>query len=55
MQAINLDSLTGREKSAVLLIALGHDISADIFKHLTEEEIEQLTLEITNMRRVEPS
>lgn len=47
-------SLTGKEKAAILLITLGPEKSADIFKHLGEEEIEELTLEIANMRMVSP-
>jgi len=46
------DSLTGKEKAAILLVSLGPDISARIFKHLNEEEIEELTLEIANMQKV---
>lgn len=46
--------LTGREKAAILLISLGPDKSAKIFKHLQEEEIEELTLEIANMRKITP-
>ncbi|MGI6778754.1 MAG: flagellar motor switch protein FliG [Acetivibrionales bacterium] len=45
---------TGREKAAMLLITLGPERSAEIFKHLKEEEIEQLTLEIANIRSVTP-
>jgi len=45
---------TGREKAAMLLISLGPEKSAEIFKHLKEEEIEQLTLEIANIRSVTP-
>ena len=45
---------TGREKAAMLLISLGPERSAEIFKHLKEEEIEQLTLEIANIRAVTP-
>lgn len=48
------DELTGKEKAAVLLITLGPEKSAQIFKHLSEEEIEELTLEIANMRKVSP-
>ncbi|MCG8539822.1 MAG: flagellar motor switch protein FliG [Clostridia bacterium] len=44
--------LTGREKAAILLISLGPDKSAKIFKHLQDDEIEELTLEIANMRKV---
>lgn len=46
--------LSPKEKAAVLLICLGRDYSAELYKHLTEEEISQLTLSITTMRRVEP-
>ncbi|MFA9558087.1 flagellar motor switch protein FliG [Evansella sp. AB-rgal1] len=46
--------LTGREKAAILLISLGPDVSAQVYKHLTEEEIEKLTLEIAGVRKVEP-
>jgi flagellar motor switch protein FliG len=45
---------TGREKAAILLITLGPERSAQIFKHLKEDEIEQLTLEIANIRSVSP-
>lgn len=45
---------TGREKAAMLLITLGPERSAQIFKHLKEDEIEQLTLEIANIRSVTP-
>ncbi|BBH20876.1 flagellar motor switch protein FliG [Paenibacillus baekrokdamisoli] len=44
---------SGRQKAALLLIALGPEVSAQIFKHLREEEIEQLTLEIANVRKVD--
>jgi flagellar motor switch protein FliG len=45
--------LSGREKAAVLLISLGPDVSAQIYKHLSEDEIERLTLEISNVRKVD--
>jgi flagellar motor switch protein FliG len=45
-------ALTGKEKAATLLIALGPEFSADIFKHLKEEEIEELTLEIASIKAV---
>ncbi|MDE3838516.1 flagellar motor switch protein FliG [Bacillus methanolicus] len=46
--------LTGKQKAAILLITLGPDVSASVYKHLTEEEIEKLTLEISGVRKVEP-
>lgn len=45
--------LSGRQKAAILLISLGPEVSAQIFKHLRDEEIEQLTLEIANVRKVD--
>lgn len=36
-----------------MLISLGPEVSAQIFKHLRDEEIEQLTLEIANVRKVD--
>jgi len=44
--------LSGRQKAAILFIALGPELSARVFKHLKEEEIEQLTLEIANARKI---
>ena len=47
-------NLRGIEKAAILLIALGPEKSSMIFKHLKEEEIEELTLQIANTRSVSP-
>jgi len=51
---VSRGDITGREKAAILLISLGPEYSAQIFKHLNNDEIEELTLEIANMRRVSP-
>ncbi len=48
------DDMNGLQKAAILLIALGPEKSATVFKHLKEEEIEELTLEIANTRSVSP-
>ena len=48
----NSNEMIGVQKAAVLLIALGPEKSASIFKHLKEDEIETLTLEIANTRSV---
>ncbi|HHY19713.1 MAG TPA: flagellar motor switch protein FliG [Firmicutes bacterium] len=47
-------SLSGKQKAAILMVTLGPELSANIYKHLREEEIEDLTLEIANVRRVDP-
>ena len=47
--------LTGRQKAAIFLVTLGSEISAEIFKHLREDEIEALTFEIARLETVEPA
>ena len=44
--------ISGVQKAAILLIALGPEKSSQIFKHLKEDEIEELTLEIANTKRI---
>ena len=48
------EEFSGVQKAAILLIALGPERSADLFKHLKEDEIEELTLEIANTRSISP-
>src|SRR5690625_3936828 len=45
--------LTGKQKAAILLISLGPDVSAQVYKHLSEEEIERLSLEISSVQKVD--
>lgn len=54
MSKLSESGITGLQKAAILLIALGPEKSALVFKHLKEEEIEELTLEIANTRSVSP-
>lgn len=46
--------LTGRQKAAIFLVTIGSEISAEIFKHLREDEIETLTFEIVRLETIEP-
>lgn len=46
--------LTGKRKAAIFLVTVGQEIASEIFKHLRDEEIESLTLEIARIDRVEP-
>ncbi|MEW6583719.1 MAG: flagellar motor switch protein FliG [Actinomycetota bacterium] len=41
--------LDGRRKAAILLVSMGPDASAGVFKHLRQEEIDELTLEIASL------
>lgn len=52
MNKLSKSRLTGKQKAAIFLISLGPERSAQIMKNLTEDEIEQLTLEIANVRKV---
>ena len=45
---------SGRQKAAIFLVSIGSDISAEIFKHLREDEIETLTFEIARLETIEP-
>ncbi|MFB6356245.1 MAG: flagellar motor switch protein FliG [bacterium] len=51
---MEVEDLTGMEKTAILLVSLGPDLSAEIFKHLSDKEVEQLSLEIARLEQVEP-
>lgn len=49
-----VSQLTGAQKAAILMVVLGTDVSSEVFKHLREDEIETLTLEIANLPKVTP-
>ncbi|WGK68943.1 flagellar motor switch protein FliG [Candidatus Haliotispira prima] len=46
------EELTGRQKAAIFLVTLGSEISAAIFKHLNQEEVETITFEIARLGNV---
>ncbi len=45
--------LTGRQKAAIFLVTIGSEVSAEIFKHLREDEIETLTFEIARLDAID--
>ncbi len=45
-------SLSGTEKSAVMLMTLGEDQAAEVFKHLNPKEVQQLSMAVSNMRQI---
>ncbi len=45
---------TGIKKAAMMMVALGPEIAADIFKHMSDNEIERLTLEIAGLNKLSP-
>ncbi|HVM32544.1 MAG TPA: flagellar motor switch protein FliG [bacterium] len=46
--------LTGEQKAAALLITLGPELAAKVYQHLKEETVEQVTLQIANLRKISP-
>jgi flagellar motor switch protein FliG len=47
-------NLSGRQKAAIFIIAVGSEVSSEIFKHLREDEIEQITFEIARIDKITP-
>ena len=47
--------ITGRKKAAILLVALGKEGAAEVFKHLSNDMIQQLTVEMGKNCAVEPA
>ncbi|MGM0502031.1 MAG: flagellar motor switch protein FliG [Bacillota bacterium] len=47
------EELSGKQKAAILMVSLGKETSAKIFKNLSDEEIEELTLEIANLDKID--
>ncbi len=48
------EDLSGRQKVAILLMALGEEASAEITKNLAPEDVEAISFEIAKMDRVPP-
>ena len=49
-----MSKLSGTQKAAVLMVALGDDAAANIFKYLEEDEIQIISKEIALTRHVTP-
>ena len=49
-----LEELTPVKRAAIVLVALGREVAADVFKNLSEREVEKLTVEIANLGDVSP-
>jgi len=48
------ETLTSRQKAAVMLMCMGSDAAGHVIRHLAEEEVEALTLEVARLDRVAP-
>ena len=50
----DISDLTGIQRVAVLMIAIGLEPASRIFKELSDTEVEQVTIEIANMNNIAP-
>lgn len=46
--------INGRKKAAIVMVAIGSDYAAKVYKNLKDEEIESLTLEVATLQKLEP-
>ncbi|MFZ7944698.1 flagellar motor switch protein FliG [Neobacillus sp. 19] len=49
-----MEKYTNIQKAAILLLSLGPDVTVQVMKHMEEREIESITTEISNLRKVPP-
>lgn len=50
--ASGIEHLSGLRKCAILLVTLGADVSAEVMRQLSEQEIEDVTVEISKIREL---
>lgn len=48
------EKLSADAKAAVLLVALGPEIAAEVYKFLKEDTLESITLQLANLQRITP-
>ena len=48
------EELTSAKKAAAVIVALGAERASEVYKYLTDEEVEQLSLEIAKLDRLSP-
>ena len=53
--SVGLDSLSGRQKVAVLCLALGSDAAAQITQRLASDEVDAISFEIARMESISPT
>lgn len=55
VKEITTKKLTGKQKAAILLMSMDVDVSAKVFQELDMKEVEQIAVEITNLKDLPPS
>jgi flagellar motor switch protein FliG len=54
MAKAKTSSVSNREKIAILMVVLGNDVAAEVYKQLDDTSIELITLEIANLKKITP-
>lgn len=54
MSLAKSNELTGKQKAAIFLLAVGAEVSSDVMKRLSEGEVDTLTYEIARLDKVTP-
>ncbi len=44
---IDKENITGKQKAAIMMLVFGEELTADVFKRLTEEEVSEISKEIS--------
>lgn len=52
---LKYEDLTGKQKAAVLLMSMDVDVAAKVFQEFDMKEVEQIAVEITNLKELNPS
>lgn len=52
---LKYEDLSGKQKAAVLLMSMDVDVAAKVFQELDIKEVENIAVEITNMKELNPS
>jgi flagellar motor switch protein FliG len=52
---LKYQDLTGKQKAAVLLMSMDVDVAAKVFQQFDMKEVEQIAVEITNLKELNPS
>jgi len=47
-----MSNLTGTEKSVILLMTIGEDRAAEVFKHLSQREVQHLSTAMAGVRQI---
>lgn len=47
-----MSNLSGTDKSVILLMTIGEDRAAEVFKHLSTREVQALSTAMANVRQI---